>query len=406
MSTGAIGTTTTPVSPSHLSAPGVGDTVIRMEENPYPDKGLPFVVVPFMPVDDSVHGEPDGELLEDNQKVIGAVTRGMMDILAKSANGQTGYRKDALDAVNKRKFQNGKDYEYNGGIDPRMAFHMHTYPEIPASAQFVLQQQSLEAESMSGVKAFSQGIDGNALGDSVGNGRSVLDAASKRENGILRRLAEGMVEIGRKIISMNAEFLDEEEVVRITNDEFETIRRDDLAGKYDLRLTISTAEEDNAKAERLEFMLQTMGNNLDFGMTKIILRDIARLRKMPELAHSIEQFEPQPDPIEQEMAQLELELKRAEIAKIMSETQENHANAQLDAAKSGTEQAKARQLTSDADQKDLNFVEQESGVTQERDKELQGVQAKGNIELERVKQGGARESELNQYLRGAKSSEK
>jgi hypothetical protein len=330
----------------------------------------------------------------------------MMDILAKSANGQTGYRKDALDAVNKRKFQNGKDYEYNGGIDPRMAFHMHTYPEIPASAQFVLQQQTLEAESMSGVKAFSQGIDGNALGDSVGNGRSVLDAASKRENGILRRLAEGMVEIGRKIISMNAEFLDEEEVVRITNDEFETIRRDDLAGKYDLRLTISTAEEDNAKAERLEFMLQTMGNNLDFGMTKIILRDIARLRKMPELAHSIEQFEPQPDPIEQEMAQLELELKRAEIAKVVSETQENHANAQLDAAKSGTEQAKARQLTSDADQKDLNFVEQESGVTQERDKELQGVQAKGNIELERVKQGGARESELNQYLRGANSSEK
>ena len=82
----------------------VGDTMIRLEENPYPDKELPFVVVPFLPVENSVYGEPDGELLEDNQKVIGAVTRGMLDIMGKSANGQTGTRKDALDATNLHKF--------------------------------------------------------------------------------------------------------------------------------------------------------------------------------------------------------------------------------------------------------------------------------------------------------------
>ena len=50
--------------------------------------------------------------------------------------------------------------------------------------------------------------------------RGVLDAASKREMAILRRLAKGMTEIGNKIIAMNAVFLSEKEVIRVTNKEF------------------------------------------------------------------------------------------------------------------------------------------------------------------------------------------
>ena len=377
----------------------VGNTMIRLEENPFPDEGLPFVVVPFLPVDDSVYGEPDGELIEDNQKIIGAVTRGMLDIMGKSANGQTGTRKGTLDATNRHKYNNGQDYEYNGNVDPRVAFHMHTFPEIPQSAQFVLQQQSLEAESMSGVKAFSQGITGNALGDSVGNGRSVLDAASKRETGILRRLADGVTQIGRKVTAMNAEFLDDEEVVRVTNDDFVPVRRDDLGGRFDLKLTISTAEEDNAKAERMEFMLQTMGNSMDFGMTKLLLRDIARLRKMPELAHEIENFEPQPDPMQQQIQQLEMIKLQKEIAKLDSEATENMTDAALNQAKIGESQAKARALGAQADQAALDFVEQESGVKQERDKELHGEQARSQMNMKLIDRQFEREDKREDYLR-------
>lgn len=60
----------------------VGDTLIRMEENPFPDKKIPFVIVPYLPVKNSLYGEPDGELIKDNQDIVGAVTRGMIDILA------------------------------------------------------------------------------------------------------------------------------------------------------------------------------------------------------------------------------------------------------------------------------------------------------------------------------------
>ena len=361
----------------------VGDTMIRMEENPFPDKKVPFVIAQYLPVRRSTYGEPDGELLEDNQKIIGAVTRGMIDIMGRSANGQVGSRKDALDVTNKRKFDRGQDYEYNQSIQsPEQVFYMHKYPEIPQSAGLMLQMQNGEAESLTGVKAFSgsQGITGAALGDNATGIKSALDATSKRELGILRRLAEGIKKIGRKFISMDAEFLSEEEVIRVTNDEFVTVRRDDLAGNFDLSLSISTAEADNDKAQELAFMLQTMGNNQDAELTKMIQIEIATLRKMPGLAKRLEEFQPQPDPIEQEKRMLENELLKAEIAEKLAQAEENKAEAQLDFARSLTEGSKQRKLASDADKTDLDFVEQETGTTQERQRQLQGEQARANTE--------------------------
>ena len=367
-----------------IVAAWVGDTLIRMEDNPFPDQKLPFVVVPYLPVRKSIYGEPDGSLLEDNQKIIGAVTRGMIDILGKSANGQTGMRKDMLDVTNRRKYEKGQDYEFNANVDPRQGVFMHTFPEIPASAQFMLQLQNFEAESLTGVKAFNQGITGASLGEVAAGIRGALDAASKRELAILRRLANGMIKVARKFISMNAVWLSEQEVVRITEEEFVEIRRDDLAGNFDLRLNITTAEDDNAKAQELAFMLQTMGNNMDPAMSRMILADIARLRKMPDLAKQIEEYQPQPDPIQQRMQELELAKLEAEVMELQAKAMKLQADAQLAGAKVGTEGAKATNLQSDSDLKNLDFVEQESGVKQERDLQKQGAQARAQLALKVV----------------------
>ena len=368
-----------------IVATWVGDVLIRMDRNPFPDQLIPFISVQYLPVRKSIYGEPDGALLEDNQRIIGAVTRGMIDIMGKSANGQTGIRKDALDITNRRKFENGLDYEFNVNVDPRQAIFMHTYPEIPNSAQVMLGIQNAEAESLSGVKAFHSGLTGNSLGDTATGIRGALDAASKREVGILRRLADGIIQIGRKFVSMNAEFMSESEVVRITNEEFVEIRREELPGEYDLKLTISTAEEDNQKAQELAFMLQTMGNSMPPEMSQMVLADIARLRKMPTLAKKIEVYQPQPDPIEQERRQLENELLKAQIARESALAQYQGSNAGLSQAKTQTEMAKAENISADTDLKTLDFVEEESGVKQERALQMAGEQAKANAKLEMVK---------------------
>lgn len=356
-----------------ILAAWAGDTLIRLEENPYPDQKLPFVKVQYLPVRKSNYGEPDGELLEDNQKIIGAVTRGMIDIIGRSANGQQGVRKDALDVVNSRKFERGDDYKFNATVDPKAAFYMGTYPEIPQSAVTMLTYQNNEAESLTGVKAFSTGITGKALGDSVGGIRSALDATSKRELGILRRLAEGMKEIGRKVISMNQEFLSDEEIIRVTNEEFVTINREDLGGEFDVILSISTPEADTEKAQELSFVLQTMGNNQDPEVTKMIQVQIARLRNMPDLAKQIEEYQPQPDPLAVKKAELEIALLEAQVFNEQSKGKENAVDVELKTAKTDTERAKARSLESKADNDDLAFIEQESGTNHERERDLKSL---------------------------------
>lgn len=363
-----------------------GNVMIRMEKSPFPDKKLPFVRVQYLPVRRKIYGEPDGHLLEDNQRIIGAVTRGMIDLLGKSANGQTATRKGALDVVNRRKFDKGQDYEFNGNFTPDQVFYQHKYPDIPASAEFMLQMQNIEAESLTGVKAFaSTGLSAGGLGETATGIRGVLDAASKRELSILRRLAQGIIDIGKKIVSMNAEFLSDEEVVRITNEEFVSVRKDELQGQFDLVLTISTPEEDQAKAQELAFMLQTVGPNTDPRIAFMIMADIARLRKMPELAKRLEEYEPQPDPLQQENLMLQNQLLKAQIASELSKAENNEAGAQLNLAKAREAIAKASDLQSSADLKSLDFVEQESGVTQARELQKQGAQAQANMALEERK---------------------
>ena len=359
----------------------VGDTLIRLEDNPFPDQKLPFVVVQYLPVRRSLYGEPDGALLEDNQKIIGAVTRGMIDILGRSANGQIGMRRDMLDAANRRKFAKGLDYEFNVGVDPQQGIYMHKFPEIPQSAPFMLQQQASEAESLTGVKSFNGGLSGDSLGETATGIRGVLDAASKRELGILRRLATGMVSIAKKIVAMNAEFLSEEEVIRITNDNFVKVRRDELAGEFDLSIDISTAEEDAAKAQELGFILQTVGNSIDFNITKKIFAKLFKLQRMPDLAKEIEEFQPQPDPVQQQMQQLEMQKIMAEIQKLQSEANENNATAGREQARGQLDLAKAEHTTYQTDKVALDFVEQESGIKQERELQKQGEQARANAKL-------------------------
>jgi hypothetical protein len=358
----------------------VGSTFIRMEENPYPDKKLPFVLVQYLPRRKNIYGEPDAALIEDNQKIVGAVTRGIIDIIGRSASGQQGIRKDALDVTNARKFERGEDYKFNANVDPRQAFHMEVYPEIPRSALEVLNMQNNDAEALTGVKAFTQGISGQALGATATGIRSALDATSKRELGILRRLSNGLNQIGRKVISMNSEFLEDEEIIRITNEEFVAINRNDLGGKYDIKLNISTAEADEQKGSELAFMLQTMGNTMPPEMSQMILADIAKLRKMPDLAKRIAEYQPQPDPMAQQKAQLELALLEAQVANETAKGQENAVDVQLKTAKTQTEQAKARGMHSDSDNKDLDFVEKESGVSSARDAESDDRKHAQNME--------------------------
>ena len=357
----------------------VGNTLIRLESNPYPDKKPPFVIVPFSAVPFHMFGEALAETIGDNQKIKTAITRGMVDNMAKSNNAVVATRKGALDPVNRKKFLKGENFEFNGTPGD---FWQGSYNQLPSSAFDMLNLQNNEIESQTGVKSFSGGISGNALGSTATGARGALDATATRRLNLVRNMSENMIKpIMRKWMAYNAEFLEEEEVIRITNDEYVPIRRDDLAGKIDIDISISTSEDNAAKSQELSFLLQTVGPSEDPSIRREIMAQIMDLMRMPEQAKKIRDYQPQPDPVQQKMQELQIAKLEAEIEKIradaankLASSVENEADRDEKLAQAELKRAQARKLMSEADNLDLDFLKKDEMIDEQTANERDQMQ--------------------------------
>ena len=85
---------------------------------------------------------------------------------------------------------------------------------------------------------------------------------------------------------------------------------------------------------------------------------------------------------------------------------DRQASAQLKLAQSGTAEAKTGNLNADTDKKNLDFVEQESGVSQERQLQLHGEQARSQANLKLIDRQFQREDNqldlVKEYIKSRK----
>lgn len=386
----------------------INDVIIRLQSNPYPDGKPPFIVVPFNSVPFKIHGEANAEMVGDNQKVKTAIIRGIIDNMAQSNNGQVAVRKGALDQVNRKKFLSGSNFEYNGSPND---FWQGSYNNIPGSAFDMIGLMNNEIESITGTKSFSGGINGGSLGGTATGARGALDATATRRMNIVRNIAENLVKpLIRKWMSYNSEFLEDEEIVRVTNEEFVPVRRDDLDGRIDLDITIATAEDNAAKSQELSFLLQTLGPNEDPVIRRNIMADIMELMRMPDQAKRVREFKPEPDPVQEQLKQLELERLMLENEKIKADIEdkkaranENTIDAQLKMNKAAVEAAKARKLTSEADMTDLKFIKEDEGFSHLERVELEDLKHAQRMESEASKHRANLEQMMAQQLAGDKN---
>jgi hypothetical protein len=341
------------------------DIIIQLESNPYPEKDLPFLIVANNSTPFELYGEAAAELVGDNQKLNTAIKRGIIDNMANSNNAQKGVRTGSLDPLNKKRFLNGKNFEYNGS---QADFYEGGYNAIPQTVFQVMEQNNNETESMLGVKAFSGGIAGASLGSTAKAAGGVLDAVSVRRLDIVRNLAENLIKpLMRKWTSYNSQFLDEVSIVRITNDEFVEVKRDDLTGAIDIEIQVSTSEDNAAKGQDLSFVMQTMGPEMDPEMKKIIMSELFKLKRLPDLAKKIEEYQPQPDPFTEKMKMLELRKVISEIKERESRTVENQADLIKKKTEADLNVAKTRELDGKSDLNDLDFTRKADGTDFEED---------------------------------------
>ena len=335
----------------------VGDTIIRLEENPYPDKKLPFVSCAYDSMPYSIYGVSHGDTISTDQKIKTGIKRAILDTLAASTNGQRGVKKGTLDIANKRKFDRGENFEYLGSNQDMWEGRFNAIPNDVLNFYNLVDQeiQTLSGTRPSGPTSGSSSMDSKRVTDG-------MDSAARRETDISRNFKENfLVPILRKWYSMDAEWMEEDQIIRITDTEFIAIKPDDLQGRIDISMDISTREVENEKSNNLSFMLQTMAQSLPFDLTKILLAEQASLKGMPDLAKKIEEFQPQPDPMQQQMQQLEMQKLQSEINERNSRVGENQVDSRLKSAKAVNEEAKARKAHSDADMVDLDFLRKQDG---------------------------------------------
>ena len=332
-----------------------------------------------MPVMREIHGETDGDLLIDNQESIGKMTRAAHDITAQQAIGQEFIDEQLFASpVQKANYENGRTVYVRHGVDLKNSIYRRSVDPIPNSVFQMIEMHNADAESLTGPSPFSSGIGSQALGSVAAGIRSATDATSKRELSILRRLNQLLNEVARLTIANNQALLREEEVIRITND-WVTIRRDDLAGEFDLIVDVSTPEQDNDKAEKLFKLMQTNAASMDPKIAGKHYIKLAHLWKMPDLAREvqeiIEQAPPPPDPRAEEILNNQLEESRLKLLKIQKEMEEidsrihervsrsleNDTDIREKNARAELQEEKAREIRAKTDLLDQQFLDKTTG---------------------------------------------
>ena len=369
-----------------IVAEWVNDVLVRLEKNPFPHGRLPFSIAYNMPVLRSTRGEPDAKLIAENQEAIGKLSRAAYDISSTNAVGQEFIDSNLfVSQADKNQYEKGNTVYVNSGMDVKRAIHRRGVEAIDPAVFNLIQANTQEAETLTGTKPFA---GGGGSGAGLGLAKISLDATAKRDLSTLRRLSALFVDMARMVISMNQTYLEEEQVVRVTAGEYVPVRRDDLQGKIDLRVSISTPEKDAQQAESLSMVLQTNAASMDPELYKIVLAKILDLQYLPEEAEKVRKFEPKPDEAAQELQKLQMENARLENEKLKAEmvsiqsvvaeratrSTENIsadiknklAQAELRAAQAELALAQAELAKSKSDELDQGFLDKASGAFDKR----------------------------------------
>jgi len=207
----------------------IGDTLIHVGENPFPDGFIPFVSLANNSEPFSVTGEANAETLKDGQILKSGAIRGVIDNMVNSTNGQTGIKKSALDPVNRRKFEAGKNFQFN--TNPGDIWQ-GSYNQIPSSLFDFYNIISSEMEASAGVRPFNQSGAGSAT-----ESRNQMSASDIRELDLVRNIRENYVKpIMRMWMEMSNEFMEPEDFEAITEKPYVPCNPDDLMGLIDLCL--------------------------------------------------------------------------------------------------------------------------------------------------------------------------
>jgi hypothetical protein len=107
-----------------------------------------------------------------------------------------------------------------------------------------------QLEQWTPITRYNQGTDGNSLNKTATGVSMIMSSSQRRQEEIARNFAEtGIAELYRFLIKLNQHYMDQEQIVRLNNEQI-LFSPDDLQGEYDLAVDASSGI--GSKNEKME----------------------------------------------------------------------------------------------------------------------------------------------------------
>ena len=366
----------------------VQDTIIQLKPNPYPDKKQPFLIVADNSIPFQMYGESNTAISTDTQMFKTALSRGIIDNFASANNGQKGFPNGFVDTTNEDKLMKGKNYFYNSdGVGSGII--EHNYNAVSNSVFTMISMLDANLEALSGVKSFSSGINSASLG---GSGSALatqgaLDSSATRLLDKVRNVSENLlIPLFRKWVSYNSKFLEPDQVTRMTNREYVEYKTDDVEGDLDIRIEVSTLEDNAMKSRELNMSIQSGGQADSPEVRQMLRAKTLDLQGLVDVAEAVRTYKPEPNPQEEKMAELTMAKLEVEIALEQAKVKEINANSELTMAKIETEISKAKVNSTKAGLDEVTTMEKTNRTLHKEATELKNIDNDNKIVSELTKE--------------------
>jgi len=330
--------------------------LMKMEKNKMPFKQMPFICIPLIEKEFSIYGDALASMIEDEQKFSTSIVRGIIDNMSSSNNGTKFVRKNALDSTNfQRMMDNERVIEVNTNEAISSVIMDGSFNQLPSDVYNTLSMIEQQSEALTGVSKFMQGIPGTEMKAASSNFAAVMSQSQIRLLDMTTSITNGLRKMFYMWISMSMEYLDDEEIQRITgiylpelkSRETQRIAQEmeldklpketqdkammlvmkevqDLFNmkdlRYDVKMKVGTDGLKEVKIGQLNMLMQQAGNLIQMGVVppqamKMLFADMAEAMDRPDIAKLTLEYQPQPDPMQQAMGEAELEKTKSEATK-------------------------------------------------------------------------------------------
>ena len=247
-----------------------GNQVIDVEENTYGKP--PFCTLSAIRKPYRMVGLSLAELVMEIQKLHAALLRAGLDNVY--------YQNNGVDVVNPYRINMDDviDHNHPGAkwrtlydVDPSSVIKSVPTSPLPSQYGKMLEYVETMKENRTGVTKYNQGLDSKSLNKTATGISQIMSASQQRMELIARIFAEtGVRDLFQAFVDMNIMFLDAETNLKI-NEKWQTIKPDDIDGKYDIVIDVGVGSGSNEI--KVNQIMQMMNVSAPLGETGVVTPD-------------------------------------------------------------------------------------------------------------------------------------